>query len=144
GFVPSRNPALAMIVVVDSPHGPAGYHGGAVAAPIFQRIADAALRNVGVPPNVNAAAPVLVARRDAPDTSNAEPKVTLVTEARSDTVPDVRGMSAREAIRTLFRVGLNAHVSGDGVVVSQTPPAGAPIEAGVVCRLVLDRSVRRA
>ena len=28
GFLPSRNPAVAIIVVIDSPHGPNGYYGG--------------------------------------------------------------------------------------------------------------------
>jgi beta-lactam-binding protein with PASTA domain len=38
---------------------------------------------------------------------------------------------------------LSARVSGDGVVVSQDPPAGTPIEPLNVCRLILDRSPAR-
>ena len=37
GFVPARDPALAIIVVVDEPHN--GFHGGEIAAPVFARIA---------------------------------------------------------------------------------------------------------
>ena len=48
GFVPSRKPALAIIVVIDSPRA-GGNCGGSVAAPIFQRIAEAALRHLAVP-----------------------------------------------------------------------------------------------
>ena len=58
GFVPSRKPVFAIVVVVDSPHGVSPY-GGVVAAPIFQRIADAALRHYGVPPSIDAPPPVL-------------------------------------------------------------------------------------
>ena len=47
-------------------------------------------------------------------------------------------MSAREAIRKLVTLGLTAHVSGDGFVVSQEPAAGALLEPGTVCRLVLE------
>ena len=54
-------PALAIIVVIDAPHA-GGNSGGAVAAPIFKRIAEAALRYLGVPPTINPAPPVLVAR----------------------------------------------------------------------------------
>ena len=43
GFAPSRKPKFTIIVVVDSPRGVPAY-GGTVAAPIFQRIADQALR----------------------------------------------------------------------------------------------------
>src|SRR5436190_4082198 len=63
GFVPSRNPALTILVVIDSPHGN-GYTGGAVSAPVFKRIAEAALTYMGVGPNLNAPPPVMVARHD--------------------------------------------------------------------------------
>jgi cell division protein FtsI (penicillin-binding protein 3) len=152
GFVPSRNPALAMVVVIDSAKGPNGDHGGAVAAPIFKRIAEASLRYLGVPPTVNPLSPVLVARggqrSDPPadpatTTGGAPSTVTLVVDGPSGTVPDVRGMSAREAVRKLVNVGLNARASGSGVVVSQVPAPGEPLDAGGVCRLTLERPVRR-
>jgi len=55
-------------------------------------------------------------------------------------------MSARDAVRRLVKIGLLARVSGDGVVVSQEPPPGTPLEAGAgaVCRLVLERMPRHA
>jgi cell division protein FtsI (penicillin-binding protein 3) len=144
GFVPSRNPALAIIVVTDSPH-TKGHTGGVVSAPVFKRIAEESLRYLGIGPTVNPGTPVLVARRadpTAPQASAAdedEPVVSLVNDGPANTVPDLRGMSARDALRTLVKIGMNAHVSGDGFVVSQEPEAGAPIEADAVCRLVLDR-----
>ena len=57
GFVPSREPVFTIVVVVDSPKKVSAY-GGVVAAPVFQRIADAALRLQGVPPSINPAPPV--------------------------------------------------------------------------------------
>ena len=54
-------------------------------------------------------------------------------------VPDLSGMSAREAVQKLVKLGMSARVSGDGFVVSQTPPAGAPIDGNAMCRLVLER-----
>ena len=63
GFLPSRKPALAIIVVIDSPHAN-GYYGGTVAAPIFKRIAEESLRHLGIGPTINPAPPVLVARND--------------------------------------------------------------------------------
>ena len=44
-----------------------------VAAPIFQRIAEAALRHYGVPPTINAPPPVLVARRERDAASSRRP-----------------------------------------------------------------------
>ena len=45
-------------------------------------------------------------------------------------LPDLTGMSAREALRELARLGLSARMQGAGVVVQQDPPAGAPLEPG--------------
>jgi cell division protein FtsI (penicillin-binding protein 3) len=147
GFMPSRNPVFAMIVVIDSPHGANGTHGGSVAAPIWQRIAADALRYLGVPQTVNAPPPVLVARHDdepakVPTAVSARSQVVVAAEP-AGTVPDVYGLSAREAVRTLVKAGFVARVTGDGFVVNQDPPAGTPTEPGGVCRLTLDRSPAR-
>jgi cell division protein FtsI (penicillin-binding protein 3) len=149
GFIPSRDPAFVIVVVVDSPHGPYGYYGGSVAAPIFQRIADAALRHQGTPPSINPAPPVLVARhdesRELPTSGPAELPaiVTLAgTAAGSGALfPDLRGLGARDALRILARLGLVARVDGGGVVVEQQPAAGSPIERGSVATLRLGRDV---
>ena len=39
-------------------------------------------------------------------------------------MPDLRGLSAREALRTLTRLGMTARMTGDGVVLEQAPAAG--------------------
>src|SRR6185369_17160110 len=62
GFAPSRKPVFAIVVVVDSPHRVSPY-GGVVAAPIFQKIASAALRHHGIPQTIGAPAPLLVTRK---------------------------------------------------------------------------------
>jgi cell division protein FtsI (penicillin-binding protein 3) len=144
GFVPSRKPAVTIIVVIDAPHAN-GNSGGGVSAPIFSRIAGATLRYLGVPPTINPAPPVLVARRDPPGgaapIADRGPAISLISSSGDPhAMPDLRGLSAREATRTLMRLGLSARLSGQGVVVTQHPPAGAPIEAGDVCRLDLGRA----
>jgi hypothetical protein len=126
--------------VIDSPHGANGTHGGSVAAPIWQRIAEPALQYLGVGPDIDPAPQVLVARHDDSDgESTPKPTVSLVADGEPGTVPDLRGMSAREAVRKLVMLGMHARASGDGVVISQDPPPGTPLDPGAVCRLVLDR-----
>ena len=145
GFLPSHDPALAIVVVIDSPHGPNGDHGGRVAAPIFKNIAEPALRYLGIAPTINPAPPVLVARADDPSqthvagTDTAEPTVKLIVDEPEGIVPDLHGMSAREAVRTLVRLGMTARLSGDGFVVSQDPQPGTPLASEGVCTVVLDR-----
>ena len=144
GFLPSQHPAVTIIVVLDSPRGKNGHFGGPVTAPIFRRIAEATLRYLGIGPSINPASPVLVARREDPNRASTgsvpepEPFVSFVADAEPGSVPDLTGMSAREAVRTLVKLGLSAHISGDGFVVSQSPEAGATIDGDGV-RLVLDR-----
>jgi cell division protein FtsI/penicillin-binding protein 2 len=144
GFIPSRNPAVAIIVVTDSP-GTYPNTGGFVSAPVFKRIAEATIRYLGIPRSVDPEPPVLVARQDAGGLAALPtpsiPVVRLVTDGPPGTIPDLRGMSAREATQKLARLGVIARVAGDGFVVSQDPPAGSPVEAATACSLTLERSL---
>lgn len=146
GFVPSRDPVLTIVVMIDSPR-VGGDTGGAIAAPIFKRIADGAMRHFGVTPTINPAPPVMVARNhESPVTPAAatSPNVVAMPANMTDTgVPDLRGLSAREALRELARLGLTARMQGVGVVIDQNPPAGSPLEPGATCTLVLNRAVSR-
>jgi membrane peptidoglycan carboxypeptidase len=148
GFVPSRKPAFTIVVVVDSPHKVPPY-GATVAAPIFQRIATAALRQYGVPPSVNRAPPVLAVRREADDvheqpTSTAGISSNIVTleggeRAAGAAFPDLRGLSARDALRMLAHLGMTARLNGVGFVVKQLPEPGEPIDRESVATLWLER-----
>ena len=142
GFVPSRKPVFAIVVVVDSPHRVSPY-GGVVAAPIFQKIASAALRHDGVPQNIDAPAPLLVTRRDetTQQTSGPVTPAPIVTLAGAPVFPDLTGMSAREALRVLARLGLSVRLHGAGVVAQQMPAAGTPIDAAVTAVLRLERRI---
>src|SRR2546425_12902885 len=71
------------------------------------------------------------------------PFVSFVADGPPVTMPALSGMSAREAMRKLVAVGLTARISGNGFVVSQDPPAGAPLEGGGVSRVTLERSAAR-
>src|SRR3954464_14934536 len=85
GFIPSRNPALTILVVIDSPHGN-GYTGGAVSAPVFKRIAEAAVTYLGVGPTLNPPPPVLVARHDQAEDSDVAPQRVRAASVLSATV----------------------------------------------------------
>jgi cell division protein FtsI (penicillin-binding protein 3) len=145
GFVPSRNPAVTIVVVIDSPHAH-GYYGASVSAPIFKRIAEATLRHLGVGRTLNAPGPVIVARHD-PGAQEIEPRRVLDTKSPAATpdetpegqMPDLRGLSARDALRILTRSGLTARMSGNGFVVEQSPEAGAVLGRGDTCVLKLER-----
>jgi len=149
GFVPSRDPKITVLVMLNTPKGPAGHFGGPVSGPIFKRIAETALRYLGVAPTIDPAPPVLVARHDdqvveSEGPAQESPIVNVLVEAPEGTVPDVRGLSARDAMRKLSKAGLSAQMTGDGFVVSQDPAPGEPIENHRVCKVTLERVVFHA
>ncbi len=51
GFAPVNNPAVTIVVVMDSPHkgGPAGHYGDVASAPLFEKLAQEILEYLGVP-----------------------------------------------------------------------------------------------
>lgn len=148
GFVPSRAPVLAALVMIDTPRGER-FTGGAVAAPVFQRFAAAALRHLAVPPTVNPNPPVLVAPRPAQRGVSTPAQHRVASAAIGPpapvsvlpccSMPDVRGLSARQALEVLGRLRLVARLDGVGFVVSHEPAPGAPIGRGTTAVLRLDR-----
>jgi cell division protein FtsI (penicillin-binding protein 3) len=147
GFAPSRKPELAIVVVMDMARVNCGscYYGGVVAAPIFQRIAEAALRHRGIGPTVNPPPPVLLARADPAAELQPTPVRALpagrasIEPAAAGFMPDLRGLSAREALRALAQSGVQPRLDGSGFVVEQSIEPGLPLVPGETCVLTLGR-----
>ena len=144
GFVPSTRPELTILVVVDD----VARGGGAVAAPVFQRIAQATLLHLGVPPNVDAPPPIL-APADPPPASRvrltpvrapAPLAASAWTGLRRGLMPDLAGFSARAALEVATDFGLMTRIRGDGFVVGQTLEPGSAITRGQTLILRLERS----
>jgi cell division protein FtsI (penicillin-binding protein 3) len=135
-----------MIVVIDGPRRK-GYYGGAVAAPVFKRIAEATLRHLAIPPNVDRRAPVVVASK--PPTGRLAPVAVSVLHPQSpqsvaaDTapgrMPDLSGLSARQVVRLLGERGLEARVTGHGFVIAQSIAPDAEVMPGDLCTVRLAR-----
>ncbi len=146
GFVPASRPALVVLVSLDTPKG-AHNEGGDVAAPLFSRIANEAVRLLAIPPddptrNIRLVtySPETIARttfaadrpRHPGKPENDDPRI----------MPDLRGLSLREAALLAARHGLGVEIRGRGVVVGHTPLPGTPIEPGMNCSLHLSSTPR--
>jgi cell division protein FtsI (penicillin-binding protein 3) len=163
GFVPASQPALVVLVSLDTPRGPAN-EGGDVAAPLFARIAEPALRRLAAAPDdaervlratglrmedVHRAAyrpPALdEARRAGAEFALAQARAAVgqappplgARGAEPGLMPDLRGTSAREGATAAARLGLIVELRGSGRVARQTPEPGAEVEAGMTCVLQL-------
>jgi cell division protein FtsI (penicillin-binding protein 3) len=131
GFVPSDQPRLTILVVVDEPK--TSPYGGVVAAPAFSAIAKQSLCYLRVAPNqpVKKKPGVVEAKKDTP---------VAATDALEDTeeiLPDshpsglvmanFRGMSMRQVLQTMEKKGLNIRLIGSGRVIEQSHPPGKKI-----------------
>ena len=141
GYIPAADPVYTILVVIDTPR--TSIYGGTVAAPVFRRIAEGAMAYSGLAPT-GGDRPMMTVQSG----SSVEPR----SHARSAQVmpvsvavggpalmPDVRGLSGREAVRVLAAAGVDAQVSGAGFVRTQLPEAGTPLDDTLTGRLLLTR-----
>jgi cell division protein FtsI (penicillin-binding protein 3) len=56
----------------------------------------------------------------------------------STTVPSVAGLTAKDAVYLIERLGMHVYIRGSGKVVKQTIPAGSPAVAGGLMELILE------
>ena len=169
GTAPLDDPRYVAIVLVDEPEGLV--FGGQVAAPAWREIMERALLLDGMPgvasfsPSVDelkaavkAAAKASKEAKDSKETKTAKAAVKKVpddtapaivelgdepTTAPSGLVPDLRGMSARGALRAASAAGHEIELSGSGVVVEQSPLPGESGDGPIHVTLALLDGVRR-
>ena len=105
------------------------------------------MRQYGVPPSINPAPPLVIARNDAENaheqptsTGGSTPNiVALGTSQGSRVFPDLRGLGARDALRELTRLGMTGRLNGTGIVTRQRPEPGTPIDRVATYTLWLER-----
>ncbi len=127
GFLPAENPRLVILVVIDEPEGRT--YGGQVAAPVFSRIAEQSMRYLQISPT-EPLGPVVLPEVVFEEPEPLPPLARLRKEGAALTMPDCVGMSSRQVLQTMERVGLNIKLKGNGRVVEQHPEPQRPIEYG--------------
>ncbi len=164
GFAPATRPALAIAVMMDEP--PYGrHHGGDAAAPVFARVVETLLPLLKIPPDTSpeidpawaAGAPIpteatpdgeAANRPAAPPLPTTQTTVlaappnpetsSVVTVSDGRRMPDLRGLSLREALMVCAKVGVRLEATGFGTVQAQSVPPGTLITEGMACQATLD------
>ncbi len=151
GFVPAERPRIAVAIVLDEPA--LARAGGFVAAPAFRRIGEMSLRYLGVIPKGTPPASIAKVGGE-PDAASAtyevlrqakgEPPVRELATASAPTpvgsvrVPDMKGLSSRQAVKMVFELGLRPSLDGTGTLSRQDPPAGAVLTKGSSVKLFFE------
>lgn len=137
GFFPASDPQLVLVVKLDEPKG--RYYGAQAAAPVTRATLEAALatRSTPIDPTpiarpatistpVRVAAPAPATDRSSvlelDDAANVHAAAVATDSA---VVPDVTGMSMRDAVRALHGEGFRLRVEGRGRIVKTVPSSGA-------------------
>ncbi|HKP87012.1 MAG TPA: penicillin-binding protein [Blastocatellia bacterium] len=165
GFAPVDNPEVACIVSIDEPVG--AHHGGDVAAPVFARVVSATLRALGVQPeddpqsllasdthvydvaglikeNTAAAYNEADESNPAPDTAgDARNEVDASKRDGGVVMPDLTGLTVREAVALCAARGLKIKPGGEGVVAMQNPAPGALVAQDMICQVRLSKLIRK-
>ncbi|MDC0741533.1 penicillin-binding protein [Polyangium mundeleinium] len=159
GFVPADKPRLVIAVVLDEPLG-GTYGGGSVAAPVFRRIGEMALRYLGVTPRGSVPMKLSEVSDRAKVGDPASSTYQVLTEARAAVapitpgvvtpsapmksgetrVPDLTGQPVREAIRAATAAGLTPTAFGTGRLSKVEPAAGTVLPKGSAVKLFFEPS----
>jgi cell division protein FtsI (penicillin-binding protein 3) len=136
GFDHAERPKLVLLVVIDEPQG--NNYGGVVAAPIFRAIMEKVLPYLHVVPKGT----TIVKNEIDLTPSKAVwvppfpiDEVRVGKGAGMVVMPDLTGLSMRNALSRIEGKGLIIKVSGNGKVVEQNPRPGTVIEKGDLCYL---------
>jgi cell division protein FtsI (penicillin-binding protein 3) len=151
GFVPAKKPVVAIAVMLDEPM--VEHAGGAVAAPIFRRVAQMSLKYMGLTPKGKESVDIAELALQ-PDPASATYALLRQAQGKKPPVqssvshgklsagqvrmPDMTGWPVREALRRAFELGVNPKVQGTGLLAGQTPPPGEALEKGAAVTLVFE------
>jgi cell division protein FtsI (penicillin-binding protein 3) len=144
GYFPAENPKYSCIVVVTKPKKEIGFYGNIVAAPVFKELRDklyaekpietpdlegkGASSYIGIAQELNDIHEVLSYPKEEVLQKSAwmksEGKAMMPLDLVEGSVPNVKGMSAMDALYLLENMGLEVELQGKGKVIRQSLKAG--------------------
>lgn len=136
GFVPANDPRFVIYVAVDNPR--KAYYGSQVAAPVFSRLATFALRRQGVAPTLLTERNMIKTpkRNPAADISSIASTAPVLVEEGSR-VPDLYGLTLREALAKLRGQPIVVDIHGSGQIVRTVPAPGEEMSSDRNLKLIL-------
>lgn len=130
GFAPVEDPQIVVLVVIDDPKGL--FYGGQVAAPIASSIFSQVLRYLEIEPSSDAFTEPEKEDKtpDAPAAESSKSKMPTDVPAGKVVMPDLTGLTIREAADKLAESSITLEASGSGRATYQSVPAYSIVDPG--------------
>lgn len=149
GFAPVENPRLITLVVINEPK--SHIYGGLVAAPAFKEIMENSLLFLNEPkdirPGMNRNLEMVSTETTSEIDEQPEPAAEKFMPAPEEvsvpvrqaysgqTVPNLIGLSLREAAVTCSSMDLELNFKGSGKIIAQRPEPGTRLHRDMVCEV---------
>ncbi len=131
GYFPADDPKYSCIVVIHEPDKSVGYYGADVSGPVFKKIAQ----------KIYTDSPVIDEVQDVNQKSEfveaSYDQYYAVAQKYKTIMPNLKGMSAMDAISILENMGLKVQIVGNGTVSGQSIKSGQKIKPQSLITLVL-------
>jgi len=131
GYFPADDPKYSCIVVIHEPDKSVGYYGADVSGPVFKKIAQKIYTDSPLVDEVND-----INQKAEPVESDYD-QYYAIAQKYITIMPNLRGMSAMDAIAILENMGLKVQIKGSGTVSKQSIKSGQKIKSNTTVTLVL-------
>lgn len=131
GYFPADDPKYSCIVVIHEPDKSVGYYGADVAGPVFKKIAQKIFTDAPVIDEINN-----INEKSETVKANYDNYYTVAQKYKT-IMPNLKGMSAMDAISILENMGLKVQTQGNGTVSKQSVKSGQKVKPKSVITLVL-------
>lgn len=131
GYFPAENPKYSCIVVIHKPDSKTGFYGADVSGPVFKDIAQKIYTSNYIINTIDNVTPNFASVKNSYDTYYSK------SNNEFNSIPNVKGMAAMDAIALLENIGLNVNFQGEGKVKEQSLNAGEKLVKGATIVLKL-------
>jgi len=131
GYFPADNPKYSCIVVIQEPDKSVGYYGADVSGPVFKKIAQ----------KIYTDSPLIDEVDDVNKKSESVEadygQYYAMSQKYKTVMPNLKGMSAMDAVSILENMGLKVQIIGNGRVSKQSVKKGQKIKSQSLITLEL-------
>ena len=131
GYFPADDPKYSCIVVIHEPDKSVGYYGADVSGPVFKKIAQKIYTDSPVIDEVNDI------NQKSETVERDYDQYYAIAQKYITIMPNLKGMSAMDAIAILENMGLVVQIKGSGIVLKQSIKSGQKIKPNSTITLVL-------